>query len=233
MPALALSPTSAIMLALGGVALLVAGVAALIYSRRRPPDVPDIPPAMQPGPSDADLEKPALERLQGWGVLLVVFFVIWLPLVWLLEPGTNVEDERELIEQSVERGERAIELFSEENPGGVGCVQCHGPGLAGGQNLFQGNVVPVPSLTNVCARLTQDQIRQTIEEGRPNTDMPSWSIRLAGSLNNQQIDEIMAYIVAINLDNVPAEQNKCLDPEAGETPEGEESPTTAATEEAS
>lgn len=215
---IALSPSQAILLTLGGVVLLTAGIFALLYSRRRPPDVPDIPPAMQPGPSDADLEKPRLERLLGWGVLLVVFFVIWLPVVWLNEPATNLASERELVETAVERGEAAIELFTEENPGGVGCVQCHGPGLRGGQTLFQGNPYPAPGLTDVCGRLTMEQIQTTIEQGREGTPMPSWSIRFEGSLNDQQIQELIAYIVHINMETVPFEENLCTNPEAGATP---------------
>jgi mono/diheme cytochrome c family protein len=182
---------------------------------------------MQPGPSDADLEKPLLEKLQGWGLLLVVFFVIWMPVVWLLEPSANVDDENELRQTSIDRGENAVQLFSEENPGGVGCVQCHGPGLSGGQNLFQGNVVTVPPLVNVCARLTLDQIKTTIEQGRPSTDMPSWSIRFQGALNDQQISEILDYVVELNRDNVPMEENKCLNPLAGTTPTA--SPTASPT----
>jgi mono/diheme cytochrome c family protein len=222
--ALALSTTQAILLTLVGAVLLMAAVAGLLYSRRRPSDVPDIPPAMQPGPSDTDLEKPNLERLQGWGLLLIVFFVVWIPLTWLFEPDTNRDDEAEFTTLSIERGERGVELFTEENPGGVGCVQCHGPELQGGQNRFQGNVVAVPALNNVCSRLTTEQIVQTVEEGREGTDMPSWSIRFAGSLNDQQIQEIVNYIISINLENVPEDQNKCLDPTIGTTPSPEESP---------
>jgi mono/diheme cytochrome c family protein/plastocyanin len=217
---LALSSSQAILLALGGVVLLIAGIGGLLYARRRPPEAPDIPPAMQPGPSDGDLEKPDLERRIGWAALLVIFFVLWIPMAWLAEPGANLASERELVDTAIERGELAIEPFSEENPGGVGCVQCHGPGLQGGQTLFQGEPYPVPALTNVCARLTLDQIKTTIEQGREGTPMPSWSIRFEGSLNDQQINELIAYIVHINQENVPFEQNLCINPEAGQEDTG-------------
>ena len=214
---LAISTTLAIMLTVAGIGLLCLAVGGLLWSRRRPADIPDIPPAMQPGPSDADLEKPNLEKLQGWGVALVLFLVIWFPLVWFFEPNVNLDDEKELISISVERGEQAVKLFSEENPGGVGCVQCHGPNLEGGQILFQGQPYTVPPLNNECSRLTTEQIYTTIEQGRPGTPMPSWSIKYQGSLNDQQIQEIVNYIITINLENVPPDQNKCLDPTIGTT----------------
>ena len=50
---------------------------------------------MRPGPSDPDLETPLLQKLQGWGVVLVLFFVIWVPAVWLLEPGTDLDQKED------------------------------------------------------------------------------------------------------------------------------------------
>jgi hypothetical protein len=45
--------------------------------------------------------------------------------------------------------------------------------------------------------------------------MPSWSIRYEGALNDQQINDIVNYIVSIQDEElVPFEQNVCLNPEA-------------------
>jgi mono/diheme cytochrome c family protein len=228
---LALSTTQAILFTLAGVLLLAAGVGALLYSRRRPPEMPDIPPSMQPGPSDADLEKPNLEKLQGWGVMCFIFLAVYIPLIWFQEPNVNVLEEQELLTSAIERGERAVELFSEENPGGVGCVQCHGPGLAGGRILFQGEPYTVPNLTTVCGGpayghtliTSLDDVRNTIREGRAGTPMPSWSIRFAGSMNDQQIEDIVQYILSIQ--TVPFEDNVCVNPSALDTASPEATPT--------
>ena len=89
-------------------------------------------------------------------MVLVLFFVIWMPAVWLLEPEQNLDQEQDLTDDAIARGgAAAVELFTEENQGGVGCVQCHGPTL-------EGSLIPTlttddpddvtrrPNLTTVC-----------------------------------------------------------------------------------
>ena len=94
---------------------MAAAAALVLRSRVTREPAPDIPPAMEPGPSDPALETPLLQKLQGWGVLLVAFFVIWLPYNWLIEPSTNLKQEKALKTEAIERGSRSVELFSEEN----------------------------------------------------------------------------------------------------------------------
>ncbi len=185
---------------------------------------PDIPPAMQPGPSDADLEKPRLEKLQGWGVALVLFFVVWVPLVWLKEPSDNLAQSKQLIQDSIERGAFEAQLYSETNNSGIGCVRCHGdnPPLGGGHNLFNGLLVDVPNLRTVCGGANVNpphglihnvvDVRNTIMQGRPGTDMPSWSVRFAGALDDQQIQDLVEYIVSIQ--DVPFKFNVCTNVKA-------------------
>ena len=204
------------------------------WRRRRP----DIPPAMQPGPSDADLEKPRLEKLQGWGVAFVLFFVVAMPFVWLREPDNNLAQSQGLTTDSIARGYGSVQLFSEQNPAGIGCVRCHGssPLIGGGENLYNGSVVQVPDLANVCGGANTGHaaihnlvdIRNTIMQGRPGTDMPSWSVRFQGALDDQQIQDLLSFIVAydshktLHVGNatvsnpapVPFKQNVCLNQKA-------------------
>jgi hypothetical protein len=185
-------------------------------------DRPDIPPAMQPGPSDADLEKPRLEKLQGWGVALVLFFVVFVPLVWLREPSQNLDQSKQLIEDSIGRGALEVQLYSETNQSGIGCVRCHGdnPVLGGGHNLFNGVLITVPNLRTVCGGASFGHplihnvvdVRNTIMQGRPGTDMPSWSVRFAGALDDQQIQDIVEYLVSIQ--EVPFKDNVCTNSKA-------------------
>ena len=67
---LALSDTAGvILLVLGGIFVVAAvGGASSCASRVTREPAPDIPPAMEPGPSDPALETPLLQKLQGWGV---------------------------------------------------------------------------------------------------------------------------------------------------------------------
>ena len=45
--------------------------------------------------------------------------------------------------------------------------------------------------------------------------MPSWSIRFAGALGDQQVNDIVNYLVSIqDEEQVPFEHNVCTNPEA-------------------
>ena len=44
--------------------------------------------------------------------------------------------------------------------------------------------------------------------------MPSWSIREEGALDDQQINDIVVYLVEQSSENVPFEDNVCINEEA-------------------
>ena len=152
---------------------------------------------------------------------MLAFFVVWLPATWIFEPSTNLNQEHELKELALDRGERAVLPFSEENQLGVGCVRCHGPDLTGGIVQAGATFAFPPDLTTVCggastghpAIYSVDDIYQVISEGRPPV-MPSWSIRFEGALDDQQINDIVVYLVDLSSKNVPFEDNVCLNEEA-------------------
>jgi len=43
--------------------------------------------------------------------------------------------------------------------------------------------------------------------------MPSWSIKFSGAMDDQQIDDLVEYLVSINRKTVPFGQNKCINPD--------------------
>src|SRR5438105_9760375 len=100
----ALSNSTGLVLLVLGAVFVVAGTAALILRGRARDRGPDIPRGMTPGPDDASLETPLLQKLQGWGVLLVAFFVIWIPFTWLREPAQNLAQTKDLKTASIARG---------------------------------------------------------------------------------------------------------------------------------
>lgn len=218
---LALSTTAGIGLAIAGALITVAAIAGLALRQRTRETGPDIPEALRPGPSDAALETPLLQKLQGWSVVMLAFFVLWIPATWIFEPSTNLNQEHELKELAIDRGERSVLLFSEENQLGVGCVRCHGPDLTGGIIQAGANYYFPPDLTTVCggpskdhaAIYSIDDIYQVIAEGRPPA-MPSWSIRFEGALDDQQINDIVVYLVDLSSENVSIEENVCVNEEA-------------------
>ena len=224
---IALTSTQGIVIAGIGVALLIVGVAVVAARGRRTVARADIPNAMRPGPSDPDLETPLLQKLQGWGVLLVVFLVVWIPATWIFEPSQNLDQDERMLDDSIARGKNSVEAFTEENQAGVGCVRCHGSELMGGQILgpVAGDgtapVINTPNLTTVCGGPWTGHpliyglrdIYTVLEQGR--NQMPSWSIEYAGALNDQRINDIVNYVVSIQDETqVPFEKNVCLNPEA-------------------
>jgi mono/diheme cytochrome c family protein len=222
----------------------VAGLIALAI-RRRGAAGPDIPPGMRPGPADEVLERRQLEKVMGWGILFVLITALWLPALWLREPDQNVDDAIELISRSRERGSQWFQVADEENPTGFGCARCHGPEAQGGTVPFTtetGEFIPefpVPKLVDVCGgekyghpliggETAIEDIQTTIEQGREGTPMPSWSVRYAGPMNDQQIQDLIAYLLSIQ--EIPEKDNLCLNPSTG----GEEpapGPTASATPE--
>jgi mono/diheme cytochrome c family protein len=228
---LALSPTAGILMAGIGLAIVVVIVALIIARVRHAEDAgPDIPPAMSPGPSDPNLEKPILERLQGWGVILVAFMALWIAAYWFFEPGTNQKQEESFRSATIDRGANIVELFDEHsNPTGASCVQCHGPELRGQEFVRGGEIFRSANLATVCERLTMEEITQTIAEGRESAGMPSWSVDYKGAMNDQQIQDVVQYLVSVSRDTVPFEKNKCLNEEAA-SPAPEPSPEASPTE---
>lgn len=219
---LATSSTAGIvLLVLGGILVLTAGTALYLRGRTKERGA-DIPRIMRPGPSDGALETPLLLKLMGWSVVLVMFFVVWIPYVWLREPSVNLKQEQELKEQAIARGHAAVLLNSEDNLLGVGCVRCHGPELRGGVIQSGDGYAYPPNLTTICAGLfanpphsqiaSIDDIYQVIQQGR--NAMPSWSIRYQGALDDQQINDLVNYLVSMSSENVPFEDNICTNPDA-------------------
>ncbi len=219
---LGLSSSAGIVLTVLGTILAVAAVSAIVLRGRTRRAAPDIPGAMKPGPSDPALETPLLQKLQGWGLLLVVFFVVWIPYVWLREPSANLTQDKDLKAAAIERGSRAVQLYSEDNQLGVGCVRCHGPQLSGGVIQAGTSFAYPPNLQTVCggnlvnpphaAIASIDDIYQVIQQGR--NVMPSWSIRYAGALDDQQINDLVNYLVSMSSKHVPFADNVCTNPDA-------------------
>src|SRR5262249_29852992 len=125
--------------------LLIFGARANLGRGPKPPEL-DIPPAMQPGPSDPDLESPLRAQWYAADLVLVVFLALWMPAVFYQELKTNKADTENFIAQSILRGHLTTLPGTEDNQLGFNCQRCHGPGLGGGANVFNGAFVKVPNL---------------------------------------------------------------------------------------
>lgn len=177
----------------------------------------EVPVGFRPGPSDSELERRVLDRWVAYGVISSVFMAVFLPVYWLREPTRLSLKENQFLRESIARGEEIFGPTSPDSLRALGCSECHGLEGSGGQRKFtivnrEGKAVEVdyaePPLRLAVARYTaagrtidevKQQLRDAIERGRPGTPMPTWSLAFGGPLNSQAIDDIMNYLLSIQI----------------------------------
>jgi mono/diheme cytochrome c family protein len=206
----------------------------------------ELAPNRKPYFDDDVLEGPRLDRalLVCLGMLIVI--AIALPVYWLREPTREVHALRGFNIRSIDRGAGLFASVSaptcsqSATCSGIhfGCADCHGSQGQGGQTTYlisdpaHPNIPPrdvtwsVPPLNTVFYRFTENdtasppvqEIYQIIVFGRPGTPMPAWGLNGGGPMDDQQIDDLMAYIQSIQL--TPAQAHADWEARAKTTAEG-------------
>ena len=163
------------------------------------------PPSRRPGPTDEALEGPLLERFQIAGVALTVFLAVLLPFLYLREPVRQKAAASKEMSESVRLGQATFEEF---------CARCHGPEAEGG--VVKRYVTPgvkgakpadvqAPNLHEIYSRHPDEDVATvawtTIQKGRPPTPMPTWGVRYGGPMNDQQITDLVNYLLSIQGDD--------------------------------
>jgi len=184
------------------VALIVVVTSAREKARRAGPSAP---PSRRPGPTDEALEGPLLERYQVAGVALTVFLALLLPFLYLREPVRQRAAAKKELTESVRLGRATFTEF---------CARCHGPEAEGGtvKRYVTPGVkgakpadVQAPNLHEVWSRHPDQDVAtvawDTIQKGRPPTPMPTWGVRYGGPMNDQQITDLVNYILSIQSDD--------------------------------
>ena len=184
------------------VALIVVVTSAREKARRAGPSAP---PSRRPGPTDEALEGPLLERYQVAGVALTVFLALLLPFLYLREPVRQRAAAKKELTESVRLGRATFTEF---------CARCHGPDAEGGtvKRYVTPGVkgakpadVQAPNLHEVWSRHPDEDVAtvawDTIQKGRPPTPMPTWGVRYGGPMNDQQITDLVNYILSIQSDD--------------------------------
>lgn len=182
-------------------ALIVVITSAREKARRAGPSAP---PSRRPGPTDEALEGPLLERYQVAGVALTVFLALLLPFLYLREPVRQRAAAKKELTESVRLGRATFVEF---------CARCHGPDAEGGtvKRYVTPGVkgakpadVQAPNLHEVWSRHPDEDVAtvawDTIQKGRPPTPMPTWGVRYGGPMNDQQITDLVNYILSIQSD---------------------------------
>ena len=176
-------------------------------------------PNRKPYLADDQLEGPKLERTLSAALILLVIIAIGLPLYWLREPGRQAGAIRGFANKAVADGfilfqsaTSTAPVHAKDNAIHFGCADCHGNVGQGGSTTYSITISPgktqqvtwqVPALNTVLLRFTPDTVRTIITYGRSNTPMPAWGVAGGGAMNDQMIDNLIAYLTSIQL--TPAE----------------------------
>ena len=215
-------------LGLAVAALVVVGwLVYLAVHLRRPEMGPpgsevELAPNRKPYFDDEALESTRLDTALKWAWVLVVISAIGLPLYWLREPSRQAGAAHGFDKRAAERGRILFQPADSPIPAGnvghFGCGGCHGTEGQGGVATFampdpKNPTAPprqvkweAPPLNTVTLRYTEDQIRSVLVYGRPNTPMPPWGVLGGGPMNDQQIDDLIAYMKELEVDATQAQQ---------------------------
>lgn len=159
-------------------------------------------------PDDEALEGNRLERVQAFGVLMLLIIALALPIYWLREGGRRSGAEQGFGERAAAAGERLTEQLE--------CVVCHGADLGGANyapvvldigNQFSDQDSYIikttwraPALDTIFTRFDTeaetlnevDEVRQILNYGRGV--MPAWGLPGGGPLTAQEVDNIIAWL---------------------------------------
>jgi mono/diheme cytochrome c family protein len=191
------------------------GRGGAVVRRRKPLSVPI---GFRPAPSDDELETNVLERWQGWGTLLLAFLALFLPLYFVFFENQRSNDAA--LRQRQESIKRGAAIFAQAKPGAhgfqAGCARCHGTYAGGGiVPQFKASAeappvdYPAPNLSEVFKRQIVDKkqsprdayrfVYNTIAQGRPGTPMPTWGLGYGGPMNDQQIEDVINFLISIQV----------------------------------
>src|SRR6266487_6458147 len=188
-----------------GVIILAVLIGVIFGARERARAAGHMPPSRRPGPADEGLEGRLLENFQIAGAALTIFLALLLPFLYVHEPTRQRGAAASQADESVERGKATFEDF---------CARCHGVNATGGtvKRFVPANnpkATPVdyhaPNLHEIWQRHTGENVAQiawqTIQQGRqPATPMPTWGVRYGGPMNDQQITDLVNFLLSIQSD---------------------------------
>ncbi len=182
-----------VVVALGALGWLAVLVAAGLRGRTKD----EVPPNLDPFKTDAELEGRRLDRVLSVAVILSGLLAISLPVYWLGELDRQDSFVEQFSEEAVERGyEHTLEFA---------CGNCHGAALNGGVAGYvdarSGIAVSwiAPNLTDIFYRYDDDEVRFWLVNGRAGSPMPPWGLEGGGPMNEQQIEEVIAYLRSIQV----------------------------------
>jgi len=213
-------------IALGVVLVMVVGwVVYLLGSARRtyePGNELEIAPNRKHYFDDDRLEGSRLTKYLWWAFAMLAISAVGLPAYWLREPyrqqGAGLDRGSAYFDaKAVQRGEEYFQASPGDPPTPrephYGCETCHGVKGIGGVATYtltdEANPnAPArqvqwtaPALNTVMLRFRREEVLQILVYGRAGTPMPAWGIQGGGALNQQQLEDLVAYLEHITLDS--------------------------------
>jgi mono/diheme cytochrome c family protein len=187
------------------VAFLLLGLAYLVNSGRGVRPGREVPPNLAPYLTDEELETTRLNKTLSAALFLSVSLAVALPVYFLTESGRQEDFTEMFEEEAIHIGEMIYMEQSPENPEGFGCITCHGAeGVGGGAPFVDPRTGAsitwsAPALNDILFRYDEEEVRYWLVWGRPGSPMPAWGVEAGGPLNDQQLDEVIAYIRSIQI----------------------------------
>ncbi len=179
-------------------------------------------PNRRPYFDDEGLEGRRLTKYLWVAFAVLAISAIGLPVYWVREPfrqkgGGLDRGTRYFEEESVARGGRSFEASPGDPPTPrephYGCETCHGKKGIGGvasytlTNPANPDATPrqvqwtAPPLNTVMLRFRPEEVLFILTYGRAGTPMPPWGVSGGGALNDQQLQDLIAYLDSIKLDS--------------------------------
>lgn len=178
-------------------------------------------PNRKPYFDDEGLEGRRLTKYLWWAFAMLAISAVGLPVYWVREPfrqkGAGLDrGVKYFDEESVARGERYFQASPGDPPTPrephYGCENCHGKKGIGGVASYtltdpaNPDTPPrqvqwtAPPLNTVMLRFRPEEVLFVLTYGRAGTPMPPWGVSGGGALNDQQLQDLIAYLDSIKLD---------------------------------
>ena len=160
------------------------------------------PANLTPFVTDDEMESKRLNGVLVAALVVTALLAIVMPVYYLNESSRQEAAAHKFDEIAVERGEHWYEEF--------GCGDCHGDhGGGGGAPWVEARsglstVWVAPALDDILFRFDDDEVRYWLVWGRQGSPMPGWGVEGGGPLNSQQIDELIAFLDYIAVDQMEA-----------------------------
>jgi mono/diheme cytochrome c family protein len=160
------------------------------------------PQNLSPFLTDDDLETKRLNKVLVSALIATAVMAIVMPVYYLNETARQESAVEKFEEIAVHRGEEWYHEF--------GCGDCHGADGAGGGASFieprsgLSTAWAAPSIDDVLYRYDEEEVRYWLVFGRQGSPMPAWGVEGGGPMNEQQIDELIAYLEHIQISQAEA-----------------------------